>query len=194
MSDASDASCSRCGSADARTWISGDLLCDRCADRRIAAHTGFPELPDPPAPFVLRDAAGTKRTFVVRLRRAPTGVVAELEQSADPDSGYRRGVLGTHEADVEHLVFRLREIAEQEVAQRYLEPNPHRAGFLLKGDAFEGRLEWSGDGNEVAAPYDVVVDGKKLSWDDLGRALEPFQGFRIRIEISDTFEDLRGET
>ena len=186
--------CRRCGSPDARISASGDLLCDRCADRRIAAFTGFGELPAPPPPFVLHDADGVERTLLVRLWRAPTGIVAEVEEPGEPGAGYERAVIGTHQADVEHLVARLRAIAELELTERYLEPNPRRPGFLLSGDEFEGRLEYSLDGTEVGTPYDVIVDGKRLSWEDLGRALEAFAGFRIRLEISDRIEDLRDET
>jgi hypothetical protein len=35
--------------------LSAAPLCDRCADKRIAVRTGFPELPDPPAPIERHD-------------------------------------------------------------------------------------------------------------------------------------------
>jgi hypothetical protein len=70
--------CRDCGATDPRTSIDGDHLCDRCADKRIASHTGYPELPDPPAPIVLNGLDGRSITLRYRIFRAPTGIEMEL--------------------------------------------------------------------------------------------------------------------
>jgi hypothetical protein len=31
--------------------------------------------------------------------------------------------------------------------------------------------------------YDVVVDGQRLSWEELGAALEPFEGWTFQLSI-----------
>jgi hypothetical protein len=102
-------------------------------------------------------------------------------------------VLGDHDADVDELVAALVPRAERDMAQRFLEPNPHRAGYVLAEDkdVVEGRLVGSEEGGPVGTPYDVIVDGKKLSWDELGRALEAYGGWRFRIELADRIDDLR---
>ena len=51
----------------------------------------------------------------------------------------------------------------------------------MAGDALAGRLVW----NEDDGPYDVIVDGRRLSWEQFGRALEPFEGWRFRLIIED---------
>jgi len=63
----------------------------------------------------------------------------------------------------------------------------HRAGrrLLLRGDAVEGRLIWAGGQPGMREPYAVVVDGRPMSWDDFGRALEPFEGFRFRLTVEE---------
>ena len=37
---------------------------------------------------------------------------------------------------------------------------------------------------------DVVIDGKTYSWDELGEKLSTYEGFQIKIEISDITEDV----
>jgi len=61
-------------------------------------------------------------------------------------------VLGAHDADVGELVALVRHRAEQEIARRYLEPNPHRAGWIIHGDEAAGRLVW-GEERELGGPY-----------------------------------------
>lgn len=186
--------CEDCGSTDADHWLGDALLCDRCFDKRVARLTGYPELPGAPPSITLTDAEGRRHKLRFRVWRVPTGIEVELEElGVVPGEGYRRAVLGDHDADVEELVAVLVPKAELDMAQRFLEPNPHRAGYVLAGDkdVVEGRLVWSNEAGEVGRPYDVVVDGKKLTWEDLGRALEGYEGWRFRIELADRIDDLR---
>ena len=184
--------CKECGSPAARTYLDNVLLCDSCADKRISELTGFPRLPGPPPPITLRDGEGKKRTFAFRVWRAATGIEVVVEETGVPlGQGYERAVLGAHDADVDALAARLRQIAAEEVGRPQLERNPHRAGWVLVDDALEGRLVWNEDGNEVGTPYKVAVDGRLLGWDELGRALEAYEGWRLRIELADRVDDLR---
>ncbi len=183
--------CEDCGAAEVRVHIGEVSLCDRCADRRIARLTGLPELGAPPPPFVLTGPDGTGHRMQPRPWRAPTGIVVELEEVDGPvGEGFQFSILGAHDAEVGELLAQLRTHAEVEVARRYLEPNPHRRGWLVAGEEVAGRLVWS-EGREVGEPYDVVVDGGTLSWEELGRALEPFEGWRFRLVIEDRSLDVR---
>ncbi|HEY5251394.1 MAG TPA: hypothetical protein VIJ09_07025 [Acidimicrobiales bacterium] len=185
--------CRDCGTPDPRASIDGDHLCDRCADRRIAHHTGYPELPDPPSPMVLSAVDGRRITLRFRLRRAPTGVEMELEDaSLEPRQGFHLAVLGSHDADIAELEAHLRRMAKEELGTRYLAPNKHRAGWILaeEHDELRGRLVWH-DGSEVGTPYDVVIDGKTLSWEELGQALEAYEGWRFVLRLDDPCDDVR---
>jgi hypothetical protein len=101
-------------------------------------------------------------------------------------------VLGSHEAEVAELVARLRDLAEADIATRFLEANRHRPGWVVIDDVVEGRLVRNDDSSSaVGTPYDVVVDGRKLSWEELGRALEGYEGWRLRLHLADQVDDLR---
>jgi hypothetical protein len=184
--------CEDCGSTGADHYLGRILLCDRCLDKRVAAQTGFTELPEAPAPVTLTDVEGGHHTLRYRIWRAPTGIEVELQEMEVPaGEGYHRAVLGAHDADVDELVADVRARAETDMSQRFLEPNPNRHGNLLRKDLVEGRLIWNDEGNEVGTPYDVVVDTKTMSWEELGRALEGYEGWRFRVELADRIDDLR---
>ena len=181
--------CEDCGAAGPRVSLGGVSLCDRCSDRRVAAITGYPELPDAPQPIEVADADGRLHLLEYRVWRAPTGIQVDLEEAGVAE-GYHFAVLGAHDADVGELVALLTRSAEQESARRYLEPNPHRAGWIIYGDEVAGRLVW-GEERELGGPYGVVVDGRTLTWEELGMALEPYEGWRFRLVLEDPCDDVR---
>ncbi len=53
--------------------MAGVGLCDRCADRGVAAITGYPELPDPPSPVDHLGGDGREHRLTYRVWRALTG-------------------------------------------------------------------------------------------------------------------------
>ena len=118
----------------------------------------------------------------------------ELEDaSVEPRRGFHLAVLGPHgRADIGQLEAHLRLRAKEELETRYLAPNRHRAGWILaeKHDGPRGRLAWH-EGSEVGTPYDVVVDGMTLSWEELGQALEAYEGWRFVLRLDDPCDDLR---
>jgi len=145
--------CAECGASDARMSLAGASLCYRCADRRVARITGYPELPEPPPPANLPGPDGRERCLQFGVWRAPTGIVVELQETrvADPDDGYHFAVLGSHDANVDALVEAVTRRATDGVADQQLEPHPHRAGWLLRDDDVAGRLVW-GDERERGGP------------------------------------------
>lgn len=74
--------CDDCGAPQPRVRLGTAAICDRCADKRIAARTGFPELPDPPPPIERTTPDGRRITLRFRLWRAPTGIEMELEDDS----------------------------------------------------------------------------------------------------------------
>jgi hypothetical protein len=183
--------CEDCGGDGVRVYLSGTPLCDGCADPRVAELTGLPERGPPPAAVVLTGPDGRRHRMQPRPWRAPTGIVVELEETGvPPGEGFQFSILGPHDARVGELLSKLRAHAEAEVSRQYLEPNPHRSGWLLAGDEVAGRLVW-GEGRDEGEPFDVVVDGRTLTWDELGHALESCEGWRFRLVIEDRSLDVR---
>ncbi|MGO9406882.1 MAG: hypothetical protein ACLP41_06285 [Acidimicrobiales bacterium] len=95
--------CEDCGAPGPRVSLGGVSLCDRCSDRRVAAITGYPELPDAPQPIQVADGDGRLHLLEYRVWRASTGIEVELGEAGFAE-GYHFAVLGAHDADVGELV------------------------------------------------------------------------------------------
>lgn len=50
---------------------------------------------------------------------------------------------------------------------------------VMRGKEVEGRLAWRDD----RPGYDVVVDGQRLTWEEFGGALAPFEGWTFRLSV-----------
>lgn len=175
--------CERCGAGGARVHLDKELLCDRCTDREVAKVTGMRELPGPPGAESIIGPDGRAHRFSFRLWRAPTGIVAEAEEAdLAPGEGYHFEVMGSHDADVHELIEILQGRMRRGLSHLWLKPHPRHEGWMIGGDRIEGRLEW----NETGLPYDVVADGRRLSWEELGRALEPFEGWEFTLSFEGT--------
>jgi hypothetical protein len=51
-----------------------------------------------------------------------------------------------------------------------------------------GRIEW--DESQAGHLPLVVVDGREVSWNDLGRMLMSMEGWQFRLEIADPSDEL----
>jgi hypothetical protein len=183
-------SCDDCGAPDARVALGDATLCDRCADRRVAEFTGWPELGAPPPPIHLLGPDGVEHELRYRLWRAPTGICAELEEAGvAPGEGFHYAVLGDHDADVAELLALVRSTAEHEVGRQYLERSDLDGTWQVADTDVAGRFVWNDEGH--GDPHRVVVDGRTLSWEQFGRAFAPFEGCQFRVEIGDRFDDRR---
>ena len=121
----------------------------------------------------------------VTIQREPAGVVVALKEADQPRrEGFRFSVIGDHYADVDDLVARVTAAGRAEMGRQYLEKDPLRGRWRVRGPEVAGRLEWSG-GGEGGTPHVAVVDGMTLSWKELGNALDAFEGFRFRLVLED---------
>lgn len=165
----------------------GDVaFCDSCANRRLAELSGFPALPDAPAPETFSGPDGREHLMCYRLFRCPTGILAEVEEytpAGDPvPHGYKYGVFAEdHDADLRPLVAELRGQASEGIARSFLTTESGR--LLLEGDEVEGRLVWDHNRLHTGCPYAVAVDGRLLTWNEFGRVLEAYEGWRFKLTI-----------
>ena len=126
------------------------------------------------------------RQQVVEVKLEETGV--------EPGEGYDFAVLGDHGAHVASLLRQVRAMAEREVARQYLEPATHGAGWrVTDGDEVVSRFIWSDEG-AAGAPFDVVIDGRTLTWEQFGEALSAYEGWNFRLLIEDRVAEAETET
>jgi hypothetical protein len=160
--------------------VDGRVLCDRCADRRLATATGWPELPPAPGPEVLIGPDGRRHEMTYRLIRMPGAIRAVAEERNAPSaSGYEVTLTADHRDDPSALAARLVAATHAVIGRRFLEATD-RGDWALSSDEAWGRLE------EDDEPYElprVVIDGRSLSWDEFGRLLQAYVGWDFHLRL-----------
>ena len=147
----------------------------------LGRSTGWPTLPDPPAPEVIVGPDGRRHFIRYRMLRMPTAVIALTEELSVPDgSGHRLEIHCNHFADPGLLLPRIQAQVRAAIAHPYVELNEWHA-WNLPGHELGGRLEEAEDPEDVDDAEDtagprLVVDGRSLSWEELGNLLKPYVG------------------
>lgn len=151
--------CSDCRKPRAAVRLDDRVLCDGCADRRLASTTGWPELlPAPPAE-IIAGVDGRRHLIGYRIMRMPGGITAMAEEIGEElAEGYRVELTIDHDGDQAALPDRLRAAVHSAIGRLYLQPD-QRHGWGLAEDEVAGRLveDVAGDG-----PPGVVVDGRPV--------------------------------
>lgn len=186
--------CEDCGEPDTNVSFGGVEVCDRCFDRRMSAHTGLPRLPDPPPPITIAGADGRRHHLRYRVWRTGVGIEVQLDETGVPaGEGYQFAVLGDDDADVDTLVAKVRSRAQAEITRQYLQRAVDRDRWVLgENDEVAGRLVWNDEGDN-GSPYNVIVDGRTLSWEELGMTLESYEGWGFRLVIESRIRDVRSD-
>lgn len=184
--------CSACGTGGTGIMLDGQPYCDRCADRRLAAVTGWPTLPAPPPPDVVIGPDGRRHFIRYRMLRMPGAVIAlAAELGAPMGSGYRLEVRCNHFGDPSLLLPRIQAQTRSAIAHPYLEPDERR-DRALTGDEIGGRIEEEEPG-DIGGPR-VVVDGRSLSREYLGTLLKPYVGWTLELRLGSELPLREGDT
>jgi hypothetical protein len=159
--------------------------CGRCWSSLIAERAGEDVGHLEIEPITMRDAAGGEHTFHFRFIPAPRGIEA-FELVDGTPGGYTFQVL--QEDEEPRLVELLLERMRRDLARQHLKPCDLRRGKQrIRDMVVRGRIEWDED-EDGRVPL-LVVDGKTLTWDELGEMLMSFEGWQFRLEILDVSEE-----
>jgi hypothetical protein len=185
--------CAACGRTlrpdETITVVGVGERCDACFNAEMAQRLNVDFDDTPLAPVVLTGPDGVPRTFKVRSRLAPTGHVMEtLEVPPREGGGYRFAILGDCEARAWDLFQQLCQKMRAELAVRHIDWS--ESGWQILGRRLTGRIEWDPD-TKGATPL-LVVDGRALSWEEVGRMLMTFEGFTLDARVEDTIEIIGG--
>ena len=173
------ATCSKCHSPWAAVSLDGQLLCDRCADRRLAAVTGWPELPAPPPAEVITGPDGRRHTILYRIMRWPGATSASAEElGVGRGAGYRLSLSIDHGDDPSPLLVRLRRAVRWAIAHPYMEPDEWY-GWGLVADEAGG---WLCEDDRSDLPR-VVIDGHSIDWEAFGHLLASYVGWSFQLRL-----------
>ena len=185
--------CDDCGSAQI-TSVFPDFgaFCADCCAARVFQPNGLPPPAAAPDPIDIVGPDGRTHRLHYRVTRWATGTGVELVESTGAYHFKTISTLGRHDQPIHAQVRHLREVAEASIGRLYLEAYEPDDRVLLAGDEVVGRLVWPAgvDLQDPRHSYDVVVDGRTMSWEEFGRTFEPFEGMTFRLVVEDGVDEV----
>ncbi len=113
-----------------------------------------------------------------------------VQVTKDNSQGYKFEVLSDFDADMEHSELLLKARIKRGVNMRHIKGKPGYMEIISKDDQLRGYLGWNDDYSDTEFNRAFIIDGKRVSVEDLLKMLEPFEGFQFKFEIFDPSEDI----
>lgn len=161
-------------------------LCTLCLNAEIACDMGLEWFEDARLePVQLLDCAGETHTFHFRLRLLPSMIVLDGFEVVDGmEGGYRTRLVGDPEDEVFALVGRLVQKLRRQLAVKHL--GAEQSG-LIANDMVRGEIG-PPQGDYDTGPV-LTIDGKTVSWQELGALMNGYEGFQFKLEIKDLSDE-----
>jgi hypothetical protein len=167
--------------------------CAKCFNEQIAALTGLEFEHTEFRPVVMKDADGNPHEFHFRGWLTGGGYSIEgFELKDGHPAGYQFRVLGDPEGDSLELWGRLFERMRRELARKHLQVTD--LGLQIKDERpWEVRALINSDLETDSLGADtlplLVIDGREITWEEFGKMIMTFEGFRFRMELYDQSEE-----
>lgn len=165
-------------------------LCGRCFNEAAARQLGLEVFEHVGFDAVrMIDARGAEHEFhfVTRLFGGPGVSIDAFELRNDCPAGYRFQVIGEPEDDPLELLGRLIGKMRRALALTHLEDTAH-------GPEVNDRLTLRGTvGSDPDGDHRlpmVVIDGREISWAELGRMVATFQGWQFKLQFLGKSEEV----
>lgn len=166
----------------------GQDLCSACFNLEMARNLGIENFTNVCFdPVEMVDAAGVRHLFHFRSRIFGDMLTIEaLELQEGEVSGYQFQVDGQPDDDQFVLLGRLIEKMRRALAVRYLVEDK-QYGLQIANYRVGGRFDWDEE-TEGELPL-LVIDGREVSWQELGFMLASYEGWQFKLEILDPTAD-----
>jgi hypothetical protein len=164
-------------------------LCCPCLNAEVAQAEGLSEFKDARfEPMSLVDCAGESHEFHFRTHLFGPGVALDAFEIRDGcAAGYRFQVIGDPKDDLLALLGRLIEKMRRALSIRHIQRGD--LGLEISDErVVRGLIAWD-EAKDGQVPL-VVVDGRPIAWEELGRMLMTFEGSQFKLEIRDKSEEV----
>lgn len=163
-------------------------LCSRCFNEWLAQQWGLdyehPHLP----PLTFEDRDGVRHDFEFQPRVFQDGFAIDaVEIRGGEAAGYKFSALGGPEEDLMELFRTLYQRLLRELGRRHVEETPDGLLQITQDDTVRGIIGWDAD-QDVDVPF-LVVDGREVTWKEMGRMVTNYEGFHFKLEIFDPSEE-----
>ena len=150
------------------------LLCIHCYLRTTGDSPDFP-------PISTLDCEGAEHRFEFQAHRFSERLTLEAREIRDGiPAGYRCSVAGDLETDPTALFQTLYQRLHQQLGRKYLTDSWRR-------HTVRGAIEWDSE-EEVDVPR-LVIDGRDVSWTEMGRMLMTYEGWSFKLEMFDRTDE-----
>lgn len=166
-------------------------LCARCANLALAEMVGLDfDHPDF-TPMTLEDAGGLRHHFKFVTHLVPSGITITAVEE-DKESGYEFQVHGEFDDDTMALFRELLDRMRRDLARRHLDQGEGGSWGIGDDGVVRARID-SNPESEDRVPL-LVIDGRPVSWMELGEMLMTFEGWQFKLEIYDLSEEIGDDT
>ncbi len=184
--------CSTCGAAivvhgGVNLCSEGEsrLLCLRCYNEFMAKRLDLDYEHIEFDPVTLEGPDGLLHTFEFRSRIFGEQLALEAHEVTESEEGYEFSEIADAEQDL-YLTFRsLFERIRRELSRQHLEFDQdyyHIKDGLVRGHITSSAVD------DHQTPL-LVIDGKPIRWEEFGRMVSTYMGFRFKIELFDQSEE-----
>lgn len=160
----------------------GVLLCGRCSNEAMSE---FMELDfEHPEfhPIRLQDCRGAEHTFEFRTHLLGEVLKIDALEVRDGEvQGYEFSVVGEVEADPMGLFMTLYHRIRTELGRKYLTDSEPLD--IAETSVVRGRIEWDEEA-DTETPR-LVIDGRAVSWSEMGRMMMAYEGWSFNLEMFD---------
>jgi len=162
-------------------------LCSRCFNAEVAKLNSLEDFDNfRLEPVGITDSAGETHQFHFRTRLFGSGVALDaFELREGNPAGYQFQIVGDPEDDSFALLGRLIQKIRRTLSIKHLEDGKN--GLQIADQTVRGRIDWD-DSQDGRVPL-IVVDGREISWEKLGRMLMTFERWQIKLEIPDPSDE-----
>ena len=164
-------------------------LCGQCFNEAAANQLGlqgFEHVAFEPVRMV--DGRGSEHEFHFRARLfGPDMAIDAFELRDGSPVGYRFQAIGEPEHDPLELLGKLIGKMRRALVFTHLDDTDHG---LQVNDRLILRGTVDSDPDEDHRVPMVVIDGREISWDELGRMVATFEGWQFKLEFRDRSEEV----
>jgi len=164
-------------------------ICSRCFNTEVAQLAGLEGFEHAKfEPVGLTDCSGELHEFHFRTHLFGNGVALDAFELRDGSpAGYQFQIIGDPEDDLLVLLGRLIERMRRALSLKHLTDSEH-GPKIADHRVVRGRIEWD-DAHDGQLPL-LVIDGREIGWDEFGRILMSYEGWRFKLNIVDKSEEL----
>ncbi len=183
--------CSVCGTAIAShngVYVGNGektrLMRSRCYNESIAEYLGLDYEHIEFDPVTLEDPKGVLHTFQFRSHIFSEELSLEALEVTESDVGYEFSVIADADQDL-YITFKsLFERIRRELSRQHIESN--NGGYRIKNSVVRGQATSEADDPFASL---LIIDGKPISWEELGCMIPEYMSFRFKLEIFDRSEE-----